>query len=98
MRAAAARKSAAAKSRRVSLTLVQEMGPTPNVDLIVLNDALDRLEALDARKSHIVELKFFGGLTTSEISEVLQLSAATVEREWSFSRAWLYDAIGGTST
>jgi RNA polymerase sigma-70 factor, ECF subfamily len=84
--------------RRVSLTLVQEMGPTPNVDLIVLNDALDRLEALDARKSRIVELKFFGGLTTSEISEVLQLSAATVEREWSFSRAWLYDAIGGTST
>jgi len=85
-------------ARRVSLTVAQEIGATPNVDLIVLNDALDRLEALDARKSRIVELKFFGGLTTSEIGEVMQLSVATVEREWSFSRAWLYDAIGSGST
>jgi RNA polymerase sigma factor (TIGR02999 family) len=86
------------EARRVSLTVAQEIGPTPDVDLIVLNDALDRLEALDPRKSRIVELKFFGGLTTSEIGGVLQISVATVEREWSFSRAWLYDAIGGMST
>ena len=51
--------------------------------------------AIDPRKSRIVELKFFGGLTTSEIAEVLQLSPATIERDWSFARAWLYDAIGG---
>jgi hypothetical protein len=43
----------------------------------------------------IVELKFFGGMTTEEIGEVMQLSPATVKREWSFSRAWLYDAMGG---
>jgi DNA-directed RNA polymerase specialized sigma24 family protein len=42
-----------------------------------------------------VELKFFGGLTTNEIAEVLQVSPATIERDWSFARAWLYDAIGG---
>jgi RNA polymerase sigma-70 factor, ECF subfamily len=43
-----------------------------------------------------VELKFFGGLTIDEIAEVLQISAATVEREWAFARAWLYDAIEGS--
>ena len=65
------------------------------MDVIVLHDALDQLSALDARKSRIVELKFFGGLTTSEIAEVLQLSPATIERDWSFARAWLYDAMSG---
>jgi RNA polymerase sigma factor (sigma-70 family) len=65
------------------------------VDLIALEDALDRLAAMDERKSRVVELKFFGGLTTEEIAEVLQVSGATVEREWAFARAWLYDAIEG---
>jgi RNA polymerase sigma factor (sigma-70 family) len=65
------------------------------VELIALEDALQRLAALDERKGRVVELKFFGGLTTAEIAEVLQLSGATVEREWSFARAWLYDAIEG---
>jgi RNA polymerase sigma factor (sigma-70 family) len=50
---------------------------------------------MDERKSRVVELKFFGGLTTEEIAEVLQVSGATVEREWAFARAWLYDAIEG---
>jgi DNA-directed RNA polymerase specialized sigma24 family protein len=44
----------------------------------------------------VVELKFFGGLTIEEIAEVLQVSGATVEREWAFARAWLYDAIEGS--
>ena len=67
----------------------------PDVDLIALEDGLDRLAAMDERKSRVVELKFFGGLTTEEIAEVLQISGATVEREWAFARAWLYDAIEG---
>jgi RNA polymerase sigma factor (sigma-70 family) len=66
------------------------------VDLIALEGALDSLAAQDERKSRVVELKFFGGLTTEEIAEVLQISGATVEREWAFARAWLYDAIEGT--
>jgi RNA polymerase sigma factor (TIGR02999 family) len=61
---------------------------------VPLSDA-DQLSAIDPRKSRIVELKFFGGLTTNEIAEVLQLSPATIERDWSFARAWLYDAISG---
>jgi RNA polymerase sigma factor (TIGR02999 family) len=66
------------------------------VDVIALHHALDQLTAIDPRKSRIVELRFFGGLTTNEIAEVLHLSAATIERDWSFARAWLYDAIAGS--
>lgn len=79
--------------KRVTLTLaVEPFGRSP-LDVIALHEALDRLAAIDARKAQIVELKFFGGLTTAEIGEVLQLSHATVERDWSFARAWLYDAL-----
>jgi RNA polymerase sigma factor (TIGR02999 family) len=81
--------------RRVPLSDADGPGNPPDVDVIVLHDALDQLSAIDARKSRIVELKFFGGLTTSEIAEVLQLSPTTIERDWSFARAWLYDAISG---
>ena len=92
-----ARDRAAAKrggeAERVSLTLAGEVLRRPEVDALALHEALDRLAALDARKSQVVELKFFGGLTTEEIAESLALSASTVEREWSFARAWLYDAI-----
>jgi len=80
---------------RVSASLADAVGEAPSVDLIALHDALEALEALDARKSRIVELKFFGGLTIAEMAEVLDLSPATIEREWSFSRAWLYDALAG---
>ena len=80
---------------RVTLSVSQEPGVPPEVDLVGLHDALGRLEAIDPRKSRIVELKFFGGLTTEEIGEVMQVSPATVKREWSFSKAWLYDAMGG---
>ena len=65
------------------------------MELIALHHALDALAAIDARKSRVVELKFFGGLTIAEIAELLNLSPATIEREWAFSRAWLYDALAG---
>ena len=78
---------------RVTLSLAHDVGEAPPVDLIALHEALDALAAIDTRKSRIVELKFFGGLTIAEIAGVMQLSPATIEREWSFSRAWLYDAL-----
>jgi len=81
--------------QKVPLSDADEPGRPEDVDVIVLHDALDQLSAIDSRKSRIVELKFFGGLTTNEIAEVLQLSPATIERDWSFARAWLYDAISG---
>jgi RNA polymerase sigma-70 factor (ECF subfamily) len=81
---------------RVSLSLVESPSGRPDVELIALEEALQKLTRLDERKSKVVELKFFGGLTIEEIAEVLGISSATVEREWAFARAWLYDAIEGT--
>lgn len=95
-----ARDRAAAKRvggrEQVSLSLVEAPSGAPDVDLIALEDALERLAALDARKAQVVELRFFGGLTMEEVAEVVGISRATAEREWSFARAWLYDAIEGT--
>jgi len=82
-------------AQQVSLSLLEAPSGRPDVDLIALEDAMERLARRDGRKSRVVELKFFGGLTTEEIAEVLQISVATVEREWAFARAWLYDAIEG---
>lgn len=63
------------------------------VPLVALDTALDKLAALDARKCRVVELKFFAGLTTEETAEAIGASVATVERDWSFARAWLYDQL-----
>ena len=93
-----ARKRATVKrdhGKRTSMSLVADSNLPPVVDVLSLHDALDRLAVIDQRKARIVELKFFGGLTTEEIGDVLQVSHATVERDWSFARAWLSDAIGG---
>ena len=84
-------------AERVPLTIVAELIGAPEVDLLSLDEALDRLAALDGRKSQIVELKFFGGLTMDEIAATLGVSRATVERDWTFARAWLYRAIAGGS-
>ena len=81
--------------QQISLSLLESPHGRPDVDLIALEEAMHRLAALDDRKSRVVELKFFGGLTTEEIGEVLRISGATVEREWAFARAWLYDALDG---
>ena len=62
----------------------------PIEDLLALNDALGRLEALDARKARVVECRFFGGLSLDETAEALGSSPATVSRDWTFARAWLH--------
>ena len=62
-------------------------------ELISIDDALMRLAHLDPQKSRIVEMKFFGGLTTKEIAEVEKVSTSTVEREWRKAKAWLHHAI-----
>lgn len=58
-------------------------------DMLVLDDALNRLAEIKPRYSQLVELKFFGGLTIEESADVLSISHATVEREWNFARSWL---------
>lgn len=64
-----------------------------NVDLLTLNEALDRLRRLDSQQSRIVELRYFGGLTIEDTSEFLGISPATVKRSWSSARAWLLREI-----
>lgn len=81
--------------QKISISMADTPADGPGVDVLALHEALERLAAIDQRKCSIVELKFFGGLTMKEIGEALGLSVATVEREWTFARAWLYDAVGG---
>jgi RNA polymerase sigma factor (TIGR02999 family) len=63
-------------------------------DLIALDDALDRLAALDERKSKVVELRFFGGLSVEETAEALGVSPLTIKRDWKMAKAWLYNSLG----
>jgi RNA polymerase sigma factor (TIGR02999 family) len=62
-------------------------------DLVAIDEALNALATMDARKSQIVELRFFGGLSVEETAEVLKISPRTVKREWSLARAWLYSEL-----
>jgi len=66
-------------------------------NIVALDDALRSLELKDKRKSQIVELRFFGGLSIEETAEVLQVSPGTVMREWTFARAWLRDEMSSTT-
>lgn len=63
-------------------------------DLLALDQALNRLSAMDPRKARVVELRFFGGLDNEEIAELLHTSANTVMRDWSFAKAWLAREMG----
>jgi RNA polymerase sigma factor (TIGR02999 family) len=65
-----------------------------DVDLIALDEALKQLADADPREAELVELRFFGGLTIDETAEVLRISPATVSREWTMARAWLYACLG----
>jgi RNA polymerase sigma-70 factor, ECF subfamily len=62
-------------------------------EVIALDEALNNLAQFDSRKSQIVEMKFFGGLTNEEVAEVLKVTSRTVEREWRKAKAWLHRAI-----
>jgi RNA polymerase sigma factor (TIGR02999 family) len=63
-------------------------------DILILDEALSRLEKVDARPCRVVEMRFFAGLTESEIAEALSVSEITVRRDWRFARAWLYGEMG----
>ena len=73
----------------VSLDDVPDMPATSGTELIALDDALTALAAFDQRKSRVVELRFFGGLTIAEAAAVLRVSPVTITRDWDFARAWL---------
>ena len=68
-------------------------GSDQDLNLVALDDALNRLAELDTQKSKIVELRFFGGLSVEETAEVLNVSAPTVKRQWRMAKAWLYGQV-----
>jgi RNA polymerase sigma factor (TIGR02999 family) len=68
---------------------VSELGTGGELDVLVLHDALGRLEALDERQARIVELRFFVGLSVEEVAQLLSISEKTVKRDWAMARAWL---------
>lgn len=65
-------------------------------DLVAIDEALKRLETLDARQARIVELRFFGGLSVEESAVAMGVSAPTVKREWAMARAWLHRELGAS--
>ena len=69
--------------------------PERGGDVVALDEALTELATFDARKSQIVELRFFGGLSIEETADVLQVSTGTVMRDWTLAKAWLRKAITG---
>lgn len=77
----------------VALDEAAAMPSRPAVDVIELDNALEKLSQLDPQQGRVVELRFFAGLTNDEAAEVLGVSAATVKRDWSMARAWIYRAL-----
>jgi RNA polymerase sigma factor (TIGR02999 family) len=90
------KRQAAKRGGGCTLTLEEGMALAQerHLDLITLDNALHELSRLDARQGSIVEMRFFGGLSIAETSEVLNISPATVKREWATARAWLQREVG----
>ncbi|GJM26701.1 MAG: extracytoplasmic sigma factor ECF [Phycisphaerae bacterium] len=74
---------------RITLSGLSTPVASDAFELVAFEEAINRLSKLDERQGQIVELRFLGGLTVEEVSEVLELSVSTVEREWRMARAWL---------
>ena len=84
-----------AGAEKVSLDEALLVSGEPRQDLIALDDALNALAAFDLRKSQVVEMRFFGGLSVEETAEALHVSADTVMRDWRLAKAWLVRELSG---
>ena len=89
----AAKRGGAAESITLQETIL--VSPARAPDVLELNEALEGLAKVDARKAKVIELRYFGGLTVEEIAEISGCSPTTVKREWTFAKAWLYRDLGG---
>ncbi|MDQ3212272.1 MAG: ECF-type sigma factor [Acidobacteriota bacterium] len=83
--------------QRVTLDEALVRGGEQSIDLIALDQALERLAALDAEQARLVELRFFGGLTIEETADAMNISPATVKRHWTVACAWLARELEGNS-
>lgn len=80
---------------RVDADQIELAATTPDEKMLLINDALELLQAEDAEKARVVVLKFFGGRTNQEVAESLGVTERTVERHWAYAKAWLFTAIQG---
>ena len=87
------RQKRGAGAQRVTLDEVAVIGPDVNTDLVALDSALDKLTQFDSRKARVVELFYFGGLSYDDISQVVEVSPATVHRDLRMAKAWLHQQL-----
>jgi RNA polymerase sigma factor (TIGR02999 family) len=80
-------------ARKLSLDEAMNLSKERAADLVLLDEALERLAEIDPRKNRVVELRFFGGLSVEETAETLEVSPQTVMRDWKLAKAWLYHEI-----
>jgi RNA polymerase sigma-70 factor, ECF subfamily len=80
-------------AKAISLDDAPAISPEPSADLVAVDDALNKLAKVDDRKSQVVVMRFFGGLSVEETAEVLKVSPETVARDWRLAKAWLMRAL-----
>jgi RNA polymerase sigma factor (TIGR02999 family) len=78
---------------RVDLEGLQLAAATPDDKILLINEALEKLQTEDPERARVVVMKFFGGLTNQEVAEALGVTERTIERQWAFAKAWMYNAI-----
>jgi len=78
---------------RVDIEHVELAATTPDEKILLINDALEQLQAQDPEKAQVVVLKFFGGRTNREVADSLAVTERTVERHWAYAKAWLFQSI-----
>lgn len=83
---------------RIAFEYLEALPVNGDTELLALDDALEELSRMDERQAKIVEMKFFGGLSAPEISQVLNLSRATVDRDWATARVWLHRQMSRTAS
>jgi RNA polymerase sigma-70 factor (ECF subfamily) len=90
------RKRAGKRGGNVTVLALDDVSPaakTSSVDVLALDEALTQLASFDERLCRVVELRFFAGLNIDETAEALEVSAATIERDWALAKAWLYQRL-----
>ena len=87
------RRKRGGEAQLLSLDEVAVMSQERAAELLALDEALDELAKIDARRSRVVELRYFGGLSIEETAEVLKVQPTTVSRDWRWAKAWLYRAL-----
>jgi len=80
---------------RISLDEAPEAAASPETDVLLLDEALERLASLDERQARVVELRYFGGLSVEEAAAVLDVSEITIKRDWAMAKAWLFRELTG---